>query len=107
MARRNMADDRPTYLVEGHSERIRPETLLPYSNPLYEAPRIEEIRAAFAYGSLTPSEAGLLLGVPAQSVASWSDGAQTIPYAAWRLLLIALRLVDGRGLDTVRVSHLE
>jgi hypothetical protein len=101
-----MSDDRPTFVVEDHSEPIRPETLLPYSNPRYEAPRIDELRATLAHGSLTPSEAGLLLGVPAQTVASWASGEQTIPYAAWRLLLIALRLVDGRGLDTIRVSQL-
>ena len=102
-----MTDTRPTYLVKGRSEQIRPETLLPYGNPLYEPPTVDEIRATLAHGSLTTSEAGLLLGVAAFTVESWCSGEHTIPYAAWRLLLVALRLVDGRGLDTIRISQLE
>jgi hypothetical protein len=97
----------PTYLEGGESKRIRAETLLPFSNPRYEPPTIEEIRATLSYGSLTPNEAGVLMGVLGQTVESWCSGEHPIPYAAWRLLLISLRLVDGSGIDTVRVSQLE
>jgi hypothetical protein len=96
----------PTYLEGGESKHIRPETLLPFGNPRYEPPTIDELRAALSYGSLTPNEAGVLLGVLGQTVESWCSGEHPIPYAAWRLLLISLRLVDGGGIDTVRVSQL-
>jgi hypothetical protein len=97
----------PSYLEGGESKLIRIETPLPFSNPLYEPTTINEIRAALSHGSVTPHEAGVLLGVHTQNVESWCNGEHPIPYATWRLLLVSLRLVDGRGIDTVRVSHLE
>ena len=73
----------------------RPETLLEYSDPGYEPPTKEEVKAALLAGGLTGSQAGQLLGVSSRTVRKWTGGDQGMQYSAWRLLLIALGQVKA------------
>lgn len=83
---------------------MRPETLLPYAAPDYAEPTKEEVREALELGKLTGAAAGRLVGVTDRTVRKWTAGDQTIPYAAWRLLLIEIGKVTMNQAYFVRGS---
>lgn len=68
--------------------------LMPYATPEYVPPTPDDIRAALKSGELTGSQAARLLGVSGRTVRKWTGGEQRMPYSAWRLLVLAVGLVD-------------
>lgn len=86
-----MSEPRTEYQIPGKTE-IRQGCLLPYSDPRYEPPNAEEIRAAIKHGNLTGAAAGELVGVNGRTVRKWTGAEREIPYSAWRLLLICVGL---------------
>lgn len=97
-----MSEERGVYRVNGPQGRlpIRPETRLEYANPKYETPTPDEVRAVLKAGALTGSAAGDLVGVSGRTVRKWTGGEQGISYAAWRLLLMYIGVVEPVRKDT-------
>jgi hypothetical protein len=63
----------------------------------YRHPTADEVRLVLGDAGLTEVSAAALLGVTDRTVSGWlSQGAEEsiIPYAAWRLILIELRVLD-------------
>lgn len=75
---------------------VRPNTLLPFDDPNYEAPTADDVRAALKALDLTGAQAGTLLGVDSRTIRRWTGGERDIPFAAWRLLTVSSgrQLVD-------------
>ncbi len=93
-----MSEERAEYKTDykGPTE-FRPETLLPFNDPLWREPTTGEIRLALKRGDLTGSQAGGLLGVNGRTIRKWTGGEQAMPYSAWRLLLIYIGEVSDAG----------
>jgi len=94
-----MTETRKGYLVSGQPQGPREETLLEFDDPDFEQPTWEEVRAVMRRFSLTGSQVSRLTGVNSRGVRKWTSPPDTsshapIPYAAWRLLLIATGLVE-------------
>lgn len=89
--------------MEDTSTGIRHGCRLPFKDPRYTPPSPEEVREALRLGGLSGTQAALLLGVAStekkgsRTVRKWTGGEATIPYAAWRLLLIELGLALEEG----------
>ena len=76
---------------------IRQGSLLLFTNPGYQRPSPNELRAALDAGGLTGATAAALLGVSGRTLRKWTGGDRDIPYSAWRLLIISLGLaLDSR-----------
>jgi DNA-binding transcriptional regulator YiaG len=76
---------------------IRQGSLLLFTNPGYQRPSPNELRAALDAGGLTGATAAAVLGVSGRTLRKWRSGDRDIPYSAWRLLIITLGLaIDGR-----------
>ncbi|WP_305846487.1 hypothetical protein [Photobacterium kishitanii] len=89
------------------SEHIyRPDSYRSIDDPLYRDPTGEEIKEVFEHLASLHSKGIVtkMLGIrgtsnPTRTITRWIDGTNTIPYAAWRLLLI----LDGRVVETSRI----
>ena len=93
-----MSETRSPYVVSGRSSGPDSSTLHQFDSPLYTQPSWEDVRAVIERISLTGSQVAALVGVQARTVRKWTSPPETsnhapIPYAAWRLLLIAADLV--------------
>ncbi len=93
-----MSETQSTYWVSGLSIGPRKELLLQFSNPNYEFPTSEDVKALVKQFNLTGGSVATLTGVEPRTVRKWMapDSAANhskIPYAAWRLLLLELGLV--------------
>jgi DNA-binding transcriptional regulator YiaG len=76
---------------------IRQGSLLLFTNPGYQQPSPNELRAVLNAGGLTGATAAALVGVSGRTLRKWTSGDRDIPYSAWRLLIISLGLaLDGR-----------
>ena len=94
-----MTETRTEYAVPGQHSGPGERTLLPYDSPLYLPPQWREVRAVMEQIGWTGSQVANLVGVQARTVRKWvsppdSSNHTAIPYAAWRLLLIAARLAE-------------
>lgn len=100
-------EERAIYAVnapQAKALQLPREVLVSFDDPVFRFPSADEVRQTMrvclsADGTkLTGSEIGLLLGVSSRTIRRWMsadpDDVKEIPYAAWRLLLIALGLVD-------------
>lgn len=99
-----MSETRTPYLVSGLSEGPKQETLLAYDDPNYCEPSWNDIRAVVQMTGLTGAEIAALVGVGARTVRKWvsppeSSNHTPMPYAPWRLLLIAAHLVRPPSID--------
>lgn len=93
-----MSETRTPYVVSGRSTGPDNATLHQFDSPLYVPPSWEDVRAVIERISLTGSQVAALVGVQSRTVRKWTSPPETsnhapIPYAAWRLLLIAAELV--------------
>ncbi|WP_240002642.1 hypothetical protein [Photobacterium kishitanii] len=84
----------------------RPNSYRAIDDPKYRNPTGEEIKEVFEHLASMHSKgiATKMLGIkgtsnPTRTITRWIDGTNTIPYAAWRLLLI----LDGRAIETNRI----
>lgn len=94
-----MSESRIPYVVSGQSDRPRPETMEPFGSPVFSSPTSEDVRALLRYAGLTGAQAGQLVGVDGRTIRRWTAqegtaGHREIPYAAWRLMLIAADLIN-------------
>ena len=97
-----MSEERAEYRVNrppGAQTDIPAATLQLYGEPDYRPPNPDEIREALRRGGLTGSRAGELLGVNGRTIRKWTGGEQTMPYSAWRLLLIYIGLAEPVRMD--------
>lgn len=90
-----MSEQHPEYQIAGQAE-IRHGCRLPFADSGYVAPTPDEIREALRRGNFTGAAAGKLLGVTGRTIRKWVGGEREIPYSAWRLLLIEIRLAADR-----------
>lgn len=70
---------------------------LPITHAEYRHPTSDEVRLVLDDAGLTQASAAALIGVTDRTMRGWlSQGAEEsmIPYAAWRLILIELRVLD-------------
>lgn len=72
---------------------IRPQTLARWDTGQYQPPTPDEIRALLSEQGWTGAQAGLIVGVDSRTIRRWTGGERSIPYAAWRLLLVEAGLV--------------
>ena len=94
-----MTETRMEYAVPGQHSGPGEHSLLPYDSPLYLPPQWRDVRAVMQQIGLTGSQVANLVGVQPRTVRKWVSPPDTanhnpIPYAAWRLLLIAARLAE-------------
>lgn len=85
-------------MTETEAHDLTKAALLPYGDPEYREPSWLDVRALIQQMGLTGSQVADLVGVGSRSVRKWTSPPETanhapIPYAAWRLLLIAAGLV--------------
>jgi len=97
---------------------IRASTLLPYGSG-WEKPTPDEIRLLFEIGGeligkakLTGSIVGGITGADARSVRRWtaeegSKGHKYISYAAWRLLLIYVGIVEPEKIELEQAVNIK
>lgn len=81
-----------------------PATLARFAAPDYRAPSPDDVRAVKALLGVTSAVLAAHVGVDHRAVRRWlaKPPAKTcapIPYAAWRLLLLAAGLVPSAELD--------
>ncbi len=97
-----MSETRAKYLVSGrHAGDLRDEIRLPFSDPEYQPPTWEDMRALMLLQGWTGSDVALITGVQGRTVRKWASPPNTsnhtqIPYAAWRLLLLEARLASSQ-----------
>ena len=96
-----MSETRGTYNVGGGAT-LRPETLVRVDDPRYDPPTHEDVRALQSLSRLTGGELARLAGIDSGSrgFRRWSappggKNSTTIPYGAWRLLLIETGLLPA------------
>lgn len=94
-----MTETRTGYAVSGQPNGPSENTLLLYDSPLYSQPSQQDVRAVIQQINFTGSQVANLVGVHPRTVRKWVSLPETanhapIPYAAWRLLLIAARLAE-------------
>jgi hypothetical protein len=85
-----------------HSSDPNENTLLLFSDPNYQQPTPNDVRAVIKKMGISGSEVAARVGVSSDTVRKWqaspeSSGFKPIPYAPWRLLLIDAGLVDPPG----------
>ncbi|MES2264302.1 MAG: hypothetical protein V4724_37820 [Pseudomonadota bacterium] len=92
------------YNAPGHDSGPEPDTLLPFHDPSYRQPEWADIRAVVQISGLSGLELANLVGVSSRTVRKWLSPPMTanhapMPYAAWRLLLIACNLAAPPAID--------
>lgn len=95
-----MSETRPPYVVSGRPAGPDNATLQEFDSPEYKQPTWLDVRAVIDRIGLTGSQVAKLVGVQSRAVRKWTSPPETtnhapIPYAAWRLLLIAAGLVEA------------
>lgn len=97
--------------MTGDVDGIRATTMLLYTHPDYTPPTPMEVRALLKDMKLTGKEAAKILGVSSdRTIRKWTGGTTTMPYSAWRLLLLekwfwthatnlAVHRIGGYGFD--------
>ena len=93
-----MSEARASYLVQTEQHIPTTSTLLPFSDPDYSEPSWKDLRAVIQRLGWTGSQVSDFVGVESRTVRKWTSPPDTsnhaqVPYAAWRLLLIAAGLV--------------
>jgi hypothetical protein len=102
-----MTEKTAVYNVPGRA-KLRPGTLLRFTDPAYEAPTHEDLRALKEISGKTGGELAALVGLQdARTFRKWTAPPEAnqraqIPYAAWRLMLIELGMVTNAEQDCVR-----
>lgn len=66
---------------------IRDRCFLPW-NGGFKPPTSDEIREFLQDHRITGSKAGEIVGVDSRTIRRWTGGDRSMPYAAWRLLVI-------------------
>lgn len=94
-----MSESRAIYVVSADSAGPSEASLLPFDDPGYSPPTWEDVRAVVRSFNLTGSQVADLVGVSSRGVRKWMSPPDTanhapMPYAAWRLLLIAAQLAQ-------------
>lgn len=94
-----MSETSVPYLVSGLAKGPNPDALRIFTDPEYVAPTWSDVRSVIQQTGLTGSQIADLLGVGSRTVRKWTSPPGTanhteIPYAAWRLLLVAAKLVE-------------
>jgi hypothetical protein len=94
-----MSEIRTPYVVSGRATGPDNATLHPFDSPLFVQPSWLDVRAVIDLIDFTGSQVANLVGVQSRTVRKWTSPPETanhapIPYAAWRLMLIAARLVE-------------
>ena len=93
-----MTETRAGYNVPGRP-KLRPGTLLRFTDPAYEAPTHEDLRALKELSGKTGGELSAIAGLQdSRTFRKWTAPPEAnqrsqIPYAAWRLILIELGMV--------------
>jgi len=72
---------------------LRPTTLRKFSDG-YEVPSKYEVRAVVKQSGKTGAMLGDMLGVDGRTIRRWVGGERDMPYAAWRLLIYSVGLID-------------
>jgi hypothetical protein len=97
-----MSEERPIYRVSSRT-KLRPETLLRFTDPDYQAPDHEDLRTLKDLSGKTGGELAAMAGLQdARTFRKWTappaaNQRAQIPYAAWRLLLIELGMIKSDG----------
>lgn len=100
-----MSETRTPYLVSDLREGPKQETLLAFDDPEFCQPSWLDIRTVIQRIGLTGSETATLVGVAPRTVRKWmsppdSANHTPMPFAAWRLILIAAHLVNPPSIDS-------
>ncbi len=74
---------------------VHPDTLLVFTDPRYRNPTPMDVRALMRRSGLTGSRVGDIVGVDGRTVRKWTGGERSMPYSAWRLLLLAVGAIEG------------
>jgi hypothetical protein len=95
-----MSETRASYLVSTQQAEPDKATLLPFNDPEYREPSWQDLRAVIQHLGWTGSQVGEFTGVGSRTVRKWTSPPDTsnhspVPFAAWRLLLIAAGLVEA------------
>ena len=82
------------YCVSDHLNEPRPETLLPFTDTGFNPPDWQDVRILIQGLRWTGSQVADFVGVNSRTVRKWTSPPSAsnhapIPYAVWRLLLIA------------------
>lgn len=86
---------------------INTEALFPAADVRYRPPTPEDVRAVLRVLGWTGKAAATTLGLGKKgdrTVRRWTGGERSIPYAAWRFMLLAAKLADIRD-DRAAVSE--
>lgn len=104
-----MSETSVPYLVSGLKTGPNKNTLLLFSDAEYAPPTWEDVRYVITdVLNLSGAKVAKLVGVEARTVRKWTSPPSAsnhsqMPYAVWRLLLIAAKLVPAP--DVVEFSH--
>jgi hypothetical protein len=95
-----MSEARAKNQVSGLLTGPNPGTLLPFHDPDFIAPTHVDLRAITQQHALTGTAVARITGVLPRTVRKWLAPAEVanhtqIPYAAWRLLLIEIGVVEA------------
>ena len=95
-----MTDIKGTYQIDGQPKQIDHHCLLRYDEPNYKPPDHEQVTRLKNLSGKTGGELAKLAGVDARTFRKWIAPAEVknssrIPYAAWRLLLVELKLLNN------------
>src|SRR5690625_1310334 len=95
-----MSEEYPTYRTANSDTEVNPRTLLRSTDPGYERPTYADLRALKDRSGETGGRLAQRVGVDPRTWRKWTappeaKNAQQIPYAAWRLLLVELGVVEG------------
>lgn len=95
-----MSQPKTPYATD-NSPDIKPGALLRYTDDGYQPPDFADIRALKERSDKTGNELANLIGVNARQFRRWTAppdaaNASTMPYAAWRLLLIELEVLEKK-----------
>jgi hypothetical protein len=94
-----MSETLTPYVVSGRPAGPDYATLYEYNSPFYKQPSWLDVKAVIERLDLSGSQVANLVGVQSRTVRKWTSPPETsnhapIPYAAWRLLVIAARLAE-------------
>lgn len=74
---------------------VHPDTLLVFTDPRYRNPTPTDVRALMRSSGLTGSQVGDIVGVDGRTVRKWTGGERSMPYSAWRLLLLEVGTIEA------------
>ncbi len=89
-----MSEESGTYNVQGRQAPIDKRSLLLFDDPDYRPPTPADVTIACKMTGMSSAGIGKLLGVDSRNVRRYKSGQiKMMPYAAWRLLLLHLKMV--------------